>query len=81
MSNPHPGGCRILSSKKINDTEFEVKARHFEEYTGEGRMSYNDNTYIVKKIGDKYLISSIKYGKSVEITKEESFTTKDETAN
>ena len=67
MSNPHPGGCEILSSKKLNDTEFEVIARHIEEYNGQGITSYTENTYTVNKIGDKFLISSIEYGKPVEI--------------
>lgn len=69
-ANPHPGGSKILSSKKISDSEFEVKARHFEEYTGEGIIGYSDNTYTVEKIGDEYLVASIKYGKYVETAKE-----------
>jgi len=67
-SNPHPESCEILSSKKISENEFEIKARHFEEYTGEGRIGYNDNTYAVNKIGNKYLISSIEYGEYVKIS-------------
>lgn len=80
-SNPHPGGCEILNSKKLSDTEFEVRARHFEEYTGGGIIGYSDNTYFVKKIGDKYFISSIEHGEYIDLLEEEVKTPKDETAD
>lgn len=68
LSNPHPGGSEILRIIKLNDAEFEVIARHIEEYTGQGIISYTENTYIVNKIGNKYLVSSIEYGEPVDIT-------------
>lgn len=69
-SNPHPDGIKVLSSKKIGDNKFKIKARLFEAYTGEGRIGYRDNIYTVKKERGKYLISTVEPGEYISISEE-----------
>ena len=66
-SNPHLGSFEILNSRKLDKNEFELMVREYQEYTGEGIMGYNDETLNVIKVGEKYLISSIKTGAYVDI--------------
>jgi len=66
-SNPHLESFEIISSKKLDTTEFEFVVREYQEYTGEGVIGYNDETLVVIKVNDKYLISSIKAGEYVDL--------------
>jgi hypothetical protein len=66
-SNPHLGSFEIINSKKLDTTEFEFVVREYQEYTGEGVIGYNDETLILTKVGDRYLISSIQTGEYVAI--------------
>jgi len=67
-SNPRLVSFEILSTKKLNDNEFKFIVREYQEYTGEGIIGYNDETLIVTKVGDKYLIASIETGEYVDIS-------------
>jgi len=58
LSNPHFANFEILEREKISDTQFRFKVRIYEEYTGRGRVGYFDETLIVIKSEDKYLIDS-----------------------
>ena len=56
--NPHFADFEILEREKLNDSQFRFKVRIYEEYTGQGRVGYFDETLIVIKTEDKYLIDS-----------------------
>lgn len=75
-SNPHMGqfeiqGIQLLPDKKT----YQVKARVYSEYTGEGNIGYNDNKYDIQSFNDHYLIDKIEYGQYVALSQ------KDETVN
>jgi len=71
-SNPHTGRFEIQDVQFFPDEKtYKVNARVYQEYTGEGDIGYNDNSYYVKLFDDKYLIYNIEYGKYVELPKEE----------
>jgi len=58
-SNPHFADFEILEREKLNDSQFRFKVRIYEEYTGQGRVGYFDETLTVIRSGDKYLIDSV----------------------
>ena len=59
-SNPHFADFEILEREKLNDSQFRFKVRIYEEYTGQGRVGYFDETLtIIKKKNNKYLIDSV----------------------
>jgi hypothetical protein len=60
LSNPHFTDFEILEAGKLNTTQFRFKIRIYEEYTGQGRVGYFDETLTIIKSGDKYLIDSFK---------------------
>ena len=58
-SNPHFADFKILETQKLNATQFKFKVRIYEEYTGQGKVGYFDETLTVIKKGDRYLIDSV----------------------
>ena len=62
LSNPHFADFEVLEREKLDDTQFKFKVRIYEEYTGESGGGYFDETLIVIKSGDKYLIDSMERG-------------------
>jgi len=58
LSNPHFADFEVLERKKLDDTQFKFKVRIYEEYTGQGRVGYFDETLIAIKSEDSYLIDS-----------------------
>lgn len=71
-SNPHAGRFEIQNVQPLPDGEtYRINARVYQEYTGEGDIGYNDNSYYVKLFGDRYLIDNIEYGEYVELPKTE----------
>jgi hypothetical protein len=71
-SNPHTGRFEIQDVQLLPDGEtYRINTRVYQEYTGEGDIGYNDNSYYVKLFGDSYLIDNIEYGEYVELLKTE----------
>jgi hypothetical protein len=67
-SNPHTGRFEIQDVELFSDEKtYKVDARVYQEYTGEGDIGYNDNSYYVKSFGDRYLIDNIEEGKYVDL--------------
>jgi len=64
-SNPYFAGFDIGRTEKLDSAQFKFKVRIYEEYTGEGIIGYFDETLIVIKSGDKYLIDSVDRGEYV----------------
>ena len=62
VSNPHFADFKILETKKLNATQFRFKVRIDEEYTGQGKVGYFDETLTVIKKEDRYLIDSVERG-------------------
>ena len=58
LSNPHFADFDILEGEQLIDSQFRFKVRIYEEYTGQGRVGYFDETLTVIKSEDKYLIDS-----------------------
>ena len=58
LSNPYFADFEILEREKLDDTQFKFRVRIYEEYTGQDRVGYFDETLIVIKSGDNYLIDS-----------------------
>ncbi len=58
LSNPHFADFEILEREKLDNTQFRFKVRIYEEYTGQGRVGYFDETLTVIKNESKYLIDS-----------------------
>ena len=59
-SNPHFADFEILEREKLNDSQFRFKVRIYEEYTGQGRVGYFDETLtVIKRERNKYLIDSV----------------------
>ena len=58
LSNPHLADFEILETEKLDTVRFRFKVRIYEEYTGQGRVGYFDETLTVIKSGDRYLIDS-----------------------
>jgi hypothetical protein len=58
LSNPHFADFEILEREKLDGAQFKFKVRIYEEYTGQDRAGYFDETLTVVKSGDKYLIDS-----------------------
>ena len=58
LSNPHFADFEILETEKLDSNQFTFKVRIYEEYTGQGRVGYFDETLTVVKSEDKYLIGS-----------------------
>ena len=58
LSNPHFADFEVLEREKLDDTQFKFKVRIYEEYTGQVRVGYFDETLTVIKNEDKYLIDS-----------------------
>ena len=59
LSNPHFADFEILERERLNDSQFRFKVRIYEEYTGQGRVGYFDETLIVIKSRERYLINSV----------------------
>ena len=59
LSNPHFADFQILEKEKLETTQFRFKVRIYEEYTGEGIIGYFDETLIVIKINENYIINSL----------------------
>ena len=60
LSNPHFAEFEILERKKLDSEKFKFKVRIYEEYTGQGRTGYFDETLSVIKSENRYLIDSFK---------------------
>ncbi len=58
LSNPHFADFEVLEREKLDDAQFKFRVRIYEEYTGQGRVGYFDETLIVIKSEDNYLIDS-----------------------
>jgi len=59
-SNPHFADFEILEREKLNDSQFRFKVRIYEEYTGQGRVGYFDETLtVIKRERNKHLIDSV----------------------
>jgi len=58
LSNPHFVDFEILEREQLGNNQFSFKVRIYEEYTGQGRVGYFDETLIVIKEKEKYLIDS-----------------------
>ncbi len=67
-SNPHAGRFEMQDIKEISDEKIKVEARVYQEYTGEGEIGYNDNSYYLEIFDGRYLIASIDYGEFIDIT-------------
>ena len=68
-SNPHTGRFEFKEGVVFSALAkaYQVKARVYQEYTGEGDIGYNDDIFDVEQIGDKYLIGNIEYGQYIEL--------------
>lgn len=66
-SNPHTGRFEFKDTVQFSSLAkaYELRVRVYQEYTGEGDIGYNDDTFFVKQVGEKYLISNIKYGQYI----------------
>jgi len=66
-SNPHTGRFEFKDTVQFSSLEkvYEVRVRVYQEYTGEGDIGYSDDTFFVKQVGEKYLISNIEYGQYI----------------
>lgn len=73
LSNPHFADFEILEKEKIDDSRFNFKVRIYEEYTGQGRVGYFDETLTVIKEKEKYLIDSFERGEYIAIDYEEDY--------
>ncbi|XOB40388.1 MAG: eight-cysteine-cluster domain-containing protein [Candidatus Nealsonbacteria bacterium] len=62
LSNPYFADFEIREIEKLASTLFKFKIRIYEDYTREGRVGYFEEVLIVIKIGDRYLIDSVKRG-------------------
>ena len=63
LSNPHFADFEILEREKLNNSQFRFKIRIYEEYTGEGRVGYFDETLtVIKRERNKHLIDSVERG-------------------
>lgn len=58
LSNPYFADFEILEREQLSETQFRFKVRIYEEYTGQGRVGYFDETLTVIKSDEKYLIDS-----------------------
>jgi len=67
LSNPHFADFKILETKKLDATQFRFKVRIDEEYTGQGKTGYFDETLTVIRKGDKYLIDSVERGEYINL--------------
>ena len=67
VSNPHFANYNVLESKKLDSEGFQFKVRIYEEYTGQDRVGYFDETLIVIKSGDRYLIDSVERGEYIDL--------------
>jgi len=59
LSNPHFADFEILEREKLDSKRFKFKVRIYEEYTSEGIIGYFDETLIVIKINEDYVIDSL----------------------
>lgn len=59
LSNPHFVDFKILETKRLNTTQFRFKIRVYEGLTNKGVIGYFDETIIVIKIDENYLIDSL----------------------
>lgn len=69
LSNPHFADFEILEREKLANTQFKFKVRIYEEYTGQGRVGYFDETLTVIKDKEKYLIDSVERSEYINIKK------------
>ena len=66
-SNPHFASYKTLKVEKLDSIQFKFKVRIYEEYTGQGRVGYFDETLIVIKSESKYLIDSFERGEYTDL--------------
>jgi len=66
LSNPHFADFEILEREQLGNNQFSFKVRIYEEYTGQGRVGYFDETLIVIKEKEKYLIDSVELSQYTE---------------
>lgn len=59
LSNPHFADFEILEREQLGNNQFSFKVRIYEDYTGQGRVGYFDETLTVIKEKKKYLIDSV----------------------
>ena len=59
-SNPHFSDFEILEKEELGNNKFKFKVRIYEEYTGQGRVGYFDETLtVIKRERNKHLIDSV----------------------
>lgn len=68
LSNPHLADFEIIETEQLDTTQFKFKLRIYEEYTGQGKIGYFDETLTVIKSGDKYLIDSFERSEYTNLT-------------
>ena len=66
LSNLHFADFEILEREQLGNNQFSFKVRIYEEYTGQGRVGYFDETLIVIKEKEKYLIDSVELSQYTE---------------
>ena len=66
-SNPHFASFEIRKIEKLDSEGFKFKVRIYEEYTGQDRVGYFDETLIVIKSGDRYLVDSVERGEYIDL--------------
>jgi hypothetical protein len=59
LSNPYLADFEVLEREQLSESQFRFKVRIYEEYTGQGKVGYFDETLTLIKSGDKYLIDSV----------------------
>ncbi len=68
-SNPHMGRFEIKETELLTEEKaYRVKARLYQEYTGQGEIGYQENDYYLKLFGNDYLIDEIKYGEYINLS-------------
>ncbi len=68
LSNPHFADFEILKREQLNDSQFIFRVRIYEEYTGQGKVGFFDETLTVIKSGDKHLIDSVERSQYTNLT-------------
>ena len=67
-SNPHLGDFSISNLQLLPDGEtYEVRARVYSEYTGEGVIGYQDNNYYLQPFDSSYRINRIEPGEYINL--------------
>jgi len=67
-SNPHMGQFEIQGIQLLSDGEtYQVKARIYSEYTGQGVIGYQDNNYYLQPFDCSYRINRIEFGEYINL--------------